>query len=296
MPEGHKVHHLAAQHTAAFGGQALAVTSPQGRFHAGARAVDGRELGSVTAVGKHLFYCFRDPGGATAVRGGDPDEPRVVHIHLGRYGKFTPLTSPVPEAVGSVRVRMTRCDGGAAPLPPIPGQKNVGPVTGFDLRGPTACETITPNDVRAIRDRLGPDPLALRTGDKATVRAAFAKSKKPAGALIMDQPVVSGVGNIFRAEIFYELKMDPTRPARDLSDEEFDALWQVTTRQMRTGLKYGKIVTRTAREAGRPREALNGRDRFRIYRQERCPTCGDETYKWDLGGRAMYACQRCQGI
>ena len=295
MPEGHKVHHLAAQHAAAFGGRVMNVSSPQGRFKTGAAEVDGRLLGGVSAYGKHLFYWFRDPGPSDGgPYGGTP--PAAVHIHLGRYGKVTPLTNPVPEPVGAVRVRMTRADGGAAPLPDTPGVKNVGPVTGFDLRGPTACETLDAAAVDAILARLGPDPLAPNPGDKEKVRAAFAKSKKPAGALIMDQPVISGVGNIFRAETFYELGMDPTRPAGSLTDEEFDALWRTTKRQMKTGLQYGKIVTRTAREAGKPRAELNKLDRFRIYRQPRCPRCGDETFVWELGGRTMYACRRCQGI
>ena len=288
MPEGHKVHHLAAQHAAAFAGREYAVSSPQGRFNTGAAELDGRRLDAVTARGKHLFYWFGEPGRAAP--------PAILHIHLGRYGKFAPLTRPVPEPVGAVRVRLVRTDDGAGALPPTPGLADPGPVVGFDLRGPTACETLSPHEVAAIRDRLGPDPLDPRGGDRARVRAAFAKSAKPAGALMMDQRVVSGVGNIFRAETFYELNMDPTRPANSLTDEEFAALWRVTKRQMRTGLKYGKIVTRTAREAGRPRAELNGLDRFRIYRQPRCPRCGEETYVWELGGRTMYACRRCQGM
>ena len=302
MPEGHKVHHLAGEHRAAFAGRALDVSSPQGRFQTGAAVVDGRELLDVHAFGKHLFYEFA-PDGVTS-DGGEPagfgegadESPRFVHIHLGRYGKVTHFPPPPPDPVGAVRVRMARADGGASPLPDTRGIPNPGPATGWDLRGPTACETIPAADVRAILDRLGPDPLAPRRGDRERVRAAFARSKKAAGALIMDQPVISGVGNIFRAETFYELEMDPNRPAKDLSDGEFDALWRMTVRQMKTGLKYGKIVTRTAREAGRPRAELTKLDRFRIYRQPRCPRCGDETHVWELGGRTMYACRRCQGI
>ena len=195
MPEGHKVHHLAGEHWAAFAGHALEVSSPQGRFAAGAELVDGRVLGDVHAFGKHLFYEFAaEDGGAGGYGEGADESPRFVHIHLGRYGKVAHFPPPPPEPVGKVRVRMTRADGGVAPLPDTPGINNPGPVTGFDLRGPTACETIPAADVRAILGRLGPDPLAPRPGDKDRVRAAFAKSSKPAGALIMDQPVVSGVG------------------------------------------------------------------------------------------------------
>ena len=288
MPEGHKVHHLAARHAAAFAGVEFAVSSPQGRFRTGAADLDGRRLEDVSARGKHLFYWFVDPA--------EPEARTAMHVHLGRYGKFTPLTRPVPDPVGAVRVRIERTDDGAGAFPPTPGLKDAGAVVGFDLRGPTVCETLDTHEVTAIEARLGPDPLAPRRGDRETVRAAFQKSAKPAGALIMDQPVVSGVGNIYRAEIFYELQMDPRRPAKSLSDEEFATLWRTTKRQMKTGLQYGKIVTRTVREAGVSRAELGGLNRFRIYRQPRCPRCGQETHVWDLGGRTMYACRRCQGM
>ena len=265
--------------------------SPQGRFEEGAAAVSGRRFERVHARGKHLFYEF-----APRKKKEPADAPRLVHIHLGRYGKVTPLPPDVPAPVGQVRVRMLLAKGRPTTLPEVPGVPDPGPVAGFDLRGPTKCETVPPAAMEAVFARLGPDPLAPKPGDVKAVRAAFAKSPKPAGALIMDQAVVSGVGNIFRAEAFYELRMDPTRPARDLTDEEFAALWRVTKRQMKTGLDYGKIVTRTAREAGRPRADLNKLDRFRIYRQPRCPACGAEPLVWDLGGRTMYACGPCQGV
>ena len=59
MPEGHKTHFIAAQHNNYFAGEALKVTSPQGRFRAGARQVSGSVLLGVEAVGKHLFLSIR---------------------------------------------------------------------------------------------------------------------------------------------------------------------------------------------------------------------------------------------
>ena len=74
MPEGHTLHRLAREQTALFAGRLVRVSSPQGRFSAGAALLDGRVLDEVTAYGKHLFACF----------GAD-----VLHVHLGLYGTFT---------------------------------------------------------------------------------------------------------------------------------------------------------------------------------------------------------------
>jgi endonuclease VIII len=56
MPEGHTIHRLAREHTRLLAGRTLRVSSPQGRFDAGAALLDGRMLERVDPYGKHLFY------------------------------------------------------------------------------------------------------------------------------------------------------------------------------------------------------------------------------------------------
>ena len=73
MPEGHTLHRLARLHQRKFGRAPVIVSSPQGRFADGAAAVSGRVLKKASAWGKHLFHHYE--GG------------RVVHVHLGLYGK-----------------------------------------------------------------------------------------------------------------------------------------------------------------------------------------------------------------
>jgi endonuclease-8 len=126
MPEGHTIHRLAADHHRDFVGQSLSVSSPQGRFTAGARKLSGRTLTAVAAHGKHLLYDW---------------EGNTLHVHLGLYGKFRRHKSPPPEPRGAVRLRV------------------IGEEKAFDLNGPTACELLTKQGVRALLDRLGADPL-----------------------------------------------------------------------------------------------------------------------------------------
>ncbi len=138
MPEGHTLHRLAKEQNERFAGRAVRVSSPQGRFAAGARIVDGRALDAVTATGKHLFASFGDA---------------VTHVHLGLYGGFTSGRSPAPEPRGALRMRWENEDWWT------------------DLRGATTCEVLGPEEAAAILDRLGPDPLARRV----TAAAAWAR-------------------------------------------------------------------------------------------------------------------------
>ena len=179
MPEGHTIHRLARLHQKRFGGAPVIVTSPQERFTEAAEAVSGRVLRKADAYGKHLFHHYQ--GGA------------VVHVHLGLYGKFTEQAVPMPAPVGQVRMRMVGADYGT------------------DLRGPTACEVIHQVEVDDILARLGPDPLR-RAPDPSTAWARITKSRRPIGALLMDQKVIAGVGNVYRNELLYRHLIDPHRP------------------------------------------------------------------------------------
>ena len=170
MPEGHTVHRIARQLTQDLVGRRLAVSSPQGRFAAGAARIDGQVLVAADAVGKQLFCTFES---------GD-----VLRVHLGLYGAwdfYGSLTPLVPGgfATGSMGApRLRRAvrmgederegpaqEGGlVATFPPEPvGQVRVrlaSDATVADLRGPSACEVLDPAGAAAAIERLGPDPAS----------------------------------------------------------------------------------------------------------------------------------------
>lgn len=260
MPEGHKTHFLAGVHSGVFGGEKLVVTSPQGRFSADAEKVNGIVLEKAHAVGKHLFYEFENAW--------------VVHVHLGRYGSFTTQDSPPAEPRGQVRMRW------------------VGPSHTLDLRGPSTCRVIDRETVAAVCEKLGPDPLA--GGKKSDVYPKIAASGKPIGGLLLDQAILAGVGNIFRAEILFEIGMDPNRPGNEVTKPQFDELWKSMLKMMRVSLQHGRIISVTAKEAGKPLARLTEKERFRVYGVTECPRCGGEITREDVAARKMYWCKQCQ--
>ena len=260
MPEGHKTHYIARQHTDLLSGQLLRVTSPQGRFRGDARKVSGRQLTAVEAVGKHLFYRFE----------GD----RIVHVHLGRYGTFRQHDSPPPKPVGKVRMRV------------------VGRDVSIDLNGPSTCRVITPDVREEVVAKLGPDPLS--GGKESEVWKSVSTSGQPVGAILLDQSVVAGIGNIFRAEALFEAGVDPRVAGRALNRETFRDLYRVILRMMKVGLKHGRIITVTAKEAGKPLAKLTNQERFRVYGMTHCPACGGRITTTEIASRKLYWCERCQ--
>ncbi|MFP5021931.1 Fpg/Nei family DNA glycosylase [Pseudonocardia phyllosphaerae] len=246
MPEGHTVHRLARLQHRRYAGRPVAVSSPQGRFTDGAAAVDGRVLEVVEAHGKHLFQRYA------------PDA--VVHVHLGLWGRFGDHRRPERPPRGQVRMRITGEDHYA------------------DLRGPAACELLDDVGVKALRARLGEDPLR-DDAEPERVRERVARSRVPIAALLMDQSVVAGIGNVFRAETLFRTGIDPMTEGRALSGEQFDRLWADLSAMLHDGERRGRIETL------RPEH-----DPARLEPPDRGSVCASVVYAYRRTGRPCLVC------
>ncbi|MCK1795841.1 Fpg/Nei family DNA glycosylase [Streptomyces sp. XM4193] len=281
MPEGHTIHRLAADHRERFRGERLEVSSPQGRFAESAALLDGRTLETAEAVGKHLFLGFsgsRDSSGSTTEPAPVAD---WVHIHLGLFGRLDFGVPPVPEPADTVRLRL------------------VGSGAYADLRGPTRCALVTDAEKRAAGDRLGPDPLR---GDADGSRAweRLSRSRTSIAALLLDQKVLAGVGNVYRAEVLFRHGVDPYRAGRTLRRHEWDALWADLVDLMRIGVRENRIDTvrpeHTPEAMGRPPRVDDHGGEVYVYRRTGLPclVCSTPVRTAELGARNLFWCPRCQ--
>lgn len=260
MPEGHTLHRLARRHHAWFAGRPVSVSSPQGTF-GGADVVDGRHLRKADAYGKHLFYHW--------------DNGQVGHVHLGLFGKFFDHPVPPPPPRETVRMRL------------------VNHTHATDLVGATACSLLTPDEADAIVARLGPDPLRP-DADPTLAWAALQRRKTGIGAALMDQKVLAGVGNVYRAEVLFRHGLHPDTPARAVDETTWLEMWDTLVGWMRYGARYGRIVTTDPEEIGRPRSRMSNDQRVHVYKRSHCRRCGSEIRRWEIAGRWSYACETCQ--
>lgn len=269
MPEGHTLHRLARLHQRRFAGGVVRVSSPQGKFAAGAARVDGQVLTRAEAWGKHLLHHY--------------DSGLIVHVHLGLYGVFTEVPLPMGEPVGQVRMRIVG-DASADDR-----------LYGTDLRGPTACEVYTRAELTALTERLGPDPLR-RGADPERAWRRIHRSRRPIGALLMDQQVLAGVGNVYRAEVLFRHNISPHRSGTQLIHEEWRAIWDDLVDLMRVGVRRGKIVVvRREHDHGAPAYAPD-KPRTYVYRRagDPCRRCRSTVLHSVLEGRNLFWCPTCQ--
>jgi endonuclease VIII len=271
VPEGHTIHRLAEDYLSHFGnGTAIHVTSPQGKFADAAALLDGTPLTAAEAHGKHLFLHF-----------GAPDAEDWVHIHLGLFGKVDLGPTPAPPPTDTVRLRL-RND-----------------TSYVDLRGPTTCALITDAEKRAVHARLGPDPLRPDV-DPALAYARISRSRTTIAALLLDQKIIAGVGNVYRAEVLFRHAIDPYRAGRDIAAAEWDTIWADLVALMREGVRNNRIDTvrpeHTPEAMGRPPRVDDHGGEVYVYRRAHlpCHICGGEIRTADLAARNLFWCPTCQ--
>ncbi|WP_370412805.1 Fpg/Nei family DNA glycosylase [Streptomyces fradiae] len=270
MPEGHTIHRLAADYRERFGGRSVRVSSPQGKFADSAALLDGTVLERTEAHGKHLFLGFAGfPGG------------EWVHIHLGLFGKVNFGDAPAPPATDTVRLRLANPDAYV------------------DLRGPTTCALITDAEKQAIHERLGPDPLRA-DADPGRAWKRISRSRTTVAALLMDQKIVAGVGNVYRAEVLFRHGIDPYRAGKDLTPGEWDAIWADLAMLMREGVRLNRIDTvrpeHTPEAMGRPPRVDDHGGEVYVYRRahQPCHICTAEIRTAELAARNLFWCPECQ--
>jgi endonuclease VIII len=325
MPEGHSVHRIARQFLLHFVGKRVAVSSPQGRFALGAAQLDGHAMVDAKAVGKQMFLEFdnhlwlrvhlglygawdfagdftadatvasangrmgqtNQRGTVSDSRGGSSTDsgtalssigaPRVTRLRMSEQETAAPGSDVFPpDPIGAVRVRLLTEN------------------TVADLRGPTACEVLTPEQVQVALAKLGPDPLvdSPKVGEQRFVDAVH-KTATPIGLLLMDQSVVSGIGNVYRAELLFRARLDPHKPGKDLTDEQARALWKDWTKLLRIGVQTGQMLTMDGLSKTKYAAALARReDRHWVYHRtgEPCRVCGTPIVMELVAGRKLYYC------
>jgi endonuclease VIII len=243
VPEGDSLHRAARQLQVLVGERVEVETpNPQARAAIDVRRLDGRRLVSVEAIGKNLVLRF--------------DGGYQLRNHLRMSGRWR---------VGP-RGRTVR----GRPWLVLRGEDREAVLYGgrvLELHG------------RALR-RLGPDILAEPPElDRMIANLRRADGGRELGDAIVDQRLVAGIGNVWRAEALWRARVSPWRRLAALEDDELRRVLKEATRLMRAAVDTGREERVIYRRAGRP-----------------CPRCGTPIESRGQGdaNRMAYWCPTCQ--
>jgi len=261
MVEGHQCHRVAHHHRNVLLGKKFQASSPNGRFVAGAKAIDGQKLQRIEVIGKNLFYFF----GPTA----------VLHFHFGMSGAFKTFNLPGEEPKPTTRLRLVNEEE--------------------DIVAHLSAMTVNIGAADLYEEKLkalGPDPLR-EDADKERFWQKVSQSKKPIGLMLMDQSCLGGIGNIYRAEILFQSRLHPEQPANTVPREKFEELWSWCVLDLQRGFKTGSILTVSPADAKRLGAPWTRRY---VYNHQSCGECGGPIKTWDMANRTVYACEVCQQL
>jgi endonuclease-8 len=244
MPEGDSLHR-AARRLQVLVGERVAVETPHPRAAAErlAERLDGRRLEEVEAVGKNLLLSFE--GGL------------VLRSHLRMRGRW------------QVRARGSRAWVGS-PWLVLRGAEHEAVL----WNGPVLELTR-----RAVR-RLGPDILADPPDFAGMIENLRREHpSRELGDALLDQRLVAGIGNLWKAEALWRAGASPWLPLGQASGELLQRVLEEAARLMRRSLDGGREERAVYRRAGRP-----------------CPRCGGPIRSRGQGddNRTAYWCPRCQ--
>ncbi len=136
-------------------------------------------------------------------------------------------------------------------------------------------------------EKLGPDALDRRL-DFDAFKAAVLGGKRNVKTVLMDQEVISGVGNIYSDEILFQARINPTERIEKLSPGELKRLFLTMREVLKTAIARGagseQFVERMPKGSLLPERHKGGR----------CPRCRSPLKLFKVGGRNGYCCPRCQ--
>jgi formamidopyrimidine-DNA glycosylase len=146
-----------------------------------------------------------------------------------------------------------------------------------------------------IGGKNGPEPLGPRF-TASWLASQLARRRAPLKAVLLDQRVVAGLGNIYADEALWRAQLNPLRPANGLRDEEVARLHRTIRAVLRLGIERQGSTLRDYAQPDGTTGAMQ--DEFRVYGREGepCPRCHRPIAKARVGGRGTWYCPNCQPL
>ncbi len=152
-------------------------------------------------------------------------------------------------------------------------------------------------DVQSVLYKLGPEPLRGEFQPQG-LHDALSRRNASIKALLLDQSIVAGVGNIYADEALYRAKIDPRRGGGSLTVEECIRLHEAVRWVLQRGIDLRGSSLGTGPQNYAPPDGLPGAAQsfHQVFRRtgQPCPTCGHPIERIVLAQRSTHFCAQCQ--
>jgi formamidopyrimidine-DNA glycosylase len=241
--------------------------------HAFAGRVEGRRIESIGRRGKYLLVEL------------DSGDTLAMHLRMtGRLHWRPPAREPVADADAErfLRARLDLDDGSTLTFGDMRrfGRAWIVPATLADREGYWAA-------------RVGVEPLSPRFTGRALGRLLDGR-RGPIKAVLLNQALVAGLGNMYVDEALFAARIHPERPAGSLDDDEIRRLHRAIRDRLSAAVEAGGASIDSYRDSLGQRGSMQDLLRVHLRAGEPCPRCGAEIRKTRVAQRGTYWCPACQ--
>lgn len=143
--------------------------------------------------------------------------------------------------------------------------------------------------------KLGPEPLSADFTFK-NLKPRIMRHRKDIKTVLLDQSVMSGLGNIYVDEVLWKVKIHPETPANHLTDKDIQNIIEFSNAEMKTAIESGGSTIRSYVDS--KGHTGNMQNSLQVYGKEGtpCPRCGTDIVKIKVGGRGTHFCPKCQVV
>jgi len=162
-----------------------------------------------------------------------------------------------------------------------------------DETGFTRARLLDADELEDRLSSLGPEPFEEEF-DAGYLQRVIGARRAQIKPLLLDQKVVSGIGNIYADEILYDARLHPRRKANTLSGDEWEALHAAIRSNLAAGIEHRGTTVRLYKDVlDRPGDHQNYLRVFEKHGQP-CPGCEGEVVREKVSGRPSHFCLACQ--
>lgn len=146
-----------------------------------------------------------------------------------------------------------------------------------------------------IYDKKPLSTLGLEPFDKelSSIYLKEKLNKKPIKTYLLDQSIITGIGNIYADEILFLSKINPLQKGNELNDDNLNDIIFNTKKVLKKAIEFGGSTIRSYSSSGHAGKFQN---ELLVHTKENCPVCGLKIKKISIGGRGTYFCENCQKL
>lgn len=140
-------------------------------------------------------------------------------------------------------------------------------------------------------NKLGIEPISGKL-TTTYLKEKFKNKKVPIKEVLLDQSIITGLGNIYADEVCFMSKLNPNKKASSLNEEELEKIIDSSKLVLEKAIKLGGTTIKSFVSS----HAVTGlfQNELLVHTKERCPLCNEKIVKIRVGGRGTYYCPNCQ--